>query len=1203
MAPRNTHGAQLVSWVPALMLLTFALFTIKLLTPTPWLACNSVDSENSIPSPHYAGVSSSMFNVTSLSLHARRNFLCTIPSASNRSGCTNVSMLLLVLCGDVQANPGPVANPCMGCNQPVAKNHRHMECQNCHQKIHIKCGNVTPKDYSLFKLNLDPYPWSCPICNPVDATGNASDNSFSSNSMTDSEHSKSDDSTNGQTDPSSYKRVDMNMIKVLIINCRSIFSKAKGALFKAKLAESKADVAIGNESELTKDRVDSDFLPPGYQSLRLDKNAKRHGVFIAFRNELVVTPVPLKHANQSLEFVLVKVEVIGKPDLYIGSFYRPTNADPSSLKALYDNLVEITGGRKLPNMIIAGDFNLPDADWESGTYKPSPQYGKEVNEKGLEFMSNLFMTQMVSEPTRGRNTLDLLFATCPDLVENVMVQPGISDHDAVEANIMLKAKVCKQRPRTVYMYGKADPVELRSRLETLGKEFKATSRSRDADGNWNFFTEGIHQIVQDLVPKKIIRERQGLPWISPKLQKNIKKKNRSFRKAKRAPWKRKALLWDRYVQQQKAVQKQIKLAHDQYMDSLFEDEDGNPAKKFFKALKAKKRDQVGVSPLRNKKNGKLESSPRGKASILSEQYSSVFKRDTNKRMPPTSGPRYRSMPKIKVSVNGVACLLKKLNPQKAVGPDKVPTNLLKDHADIMAPILQVIFQQSLDTGVVPSDWKQANVVAVYKKGDKNTAANYRPVSLTSISCKTLEHLVFSSIMAHVDTHKILNHFQHGFRKQHSCETQLVNTVEDLARSLEERQQLDLLILDFSKAFDVVSHRLLLGKLDHYGIRGETLGWVTNWLTDRTQRVVVDGECSDDAPVLSGVPQGTVLGPLMFILYINDINDGTNCSIRLFADDCLLYRVVESTRDAAALQWDLRQLCRWADNWEMDFNPSKCYVLTITKKRSPLSYPYTINGVQLEHLKNHPYLGVELDSTLSWSEHQKNALGKSQRTLNLLRRNLHGCSVKTKETAYKTLVRPTLEYASSAWDPHVGKQIENLERVQNKAARFVTGQHDWKVSVSGLKDTLQWRSLQERRFIARLTLWYKAIHQQAAVSLPSHYPLKPTNHEPTDPSLAADKTRHSHDQQYGAPTATIDHWKYSFFQRTIRIWNVLPPHLVTKPVDNINDKFKFEHSISAFKNNLQREFLNGNMHMVQPRGYYDRPRLGSTHSAGPLGAVY
>ena len=157
-------------------------------------------------------------------------------------------------------------------------------------------------------------------------------------------------------------------------------------------------------------------------------------------------------------------------------------------------------------MIIGGDFNLPDADWESGTYRSSPQYGKEVNEKALEYMNNLFLTQMVSNATRGKNTLDLLFATCPDLVENVSVTPGISDHDAVEADVLLKARVTKKKPRLVYMYGKADPAKMRSRLEALGKDFRRGSRNRDADGNWKFFTEGIHQIVQDLVPTKFVRE-------------------------------------------------------------------------------------------------------------------------------------------------------------------------------------------------------------------------------------------------------------------------------------------------------------------------------------------------------------------------------------------------------------------------------------------------------------------------------------------------------------------------------------------------------------------------------------------------------------------------------------------------------------------------------------------------------------------------
>ena len=1159
-----------------------------------WLANSNIFTDSNQLDPRSSfETSSSLFSFSPLSLSDRR-FMHAIPS--NHTGCMNIGLLMLAACGDVQANPGPIANPCMGCSQPVAKSHRFMECEKCSQKIHIKCANVTPSDYTLFKLKLDPYPWSCPRCDLADIAGNASDSSSSSTFSADSEHSdqSTDTSTNGRTD---YKREDPNLIKLLIINLNSVFSKAKGAALIAKIYASLPDIIIGNESQLTSERVDSDFLPPGYQALRLDKSAHRHGVFVAFRDELIVTQVPINNKDPKCEFVLTKLEIVGKPDLYIGSFYRHTNSDSSSLKSLFDQVIEVSGGQKLPNMIIGGDFNLPDADWESGTYRPSPQYGKDVNEKGLECMNNLFMTQMVSDATRGKNTLDLLFTTCPDLVENVSVQPGISDHDAVEADILLTARVTKKKPRLVHMYGKADPVKMRTRLEALGRDFRAGARTRDADGNWKFFTEGIHQIVQDLVPTKFVRERHSLPWIGPRLRKNIKKKNRTYWKARNAPFRQRFKLQEQYRNQQRSVQRQIKEAHDAYMDSLFEDDDGNLSKMFYKAVKAKKRDSVGVSPLRSK-NGKLDSTPRGKAKILSDQYSSVFKKDSGKQQPPTSGPRMRAMPNIKVTAKGVEKLLLTLNPKKAVGPDKVPTILLKEHADVMAPILQVIYQQSLDTGKVPEGWKVADVVAVYKKGDKNTASNYRPVSLTSISCKGLEHIIFSNIMEHVDLHKILNDFQHGFRKQHSCETQLVTTIEDLARGLDQRKQIDLLILDFSKAFDVVSHRLLLGKLEHYGVRGSTLGWVTDWLTDRTQRVVIDGECSDDAPVLSGVPQGTVLGPLMFIMYINDISAGTSCSIRLFADDCLLYRVVDSTRDAALLQWDLKLMCRWADAWEMDFNPSKCYKLSITKRRCPLSYPYTINGVILKHVSSNPYLGVELDSTLSWTQQNKKTLTKSNRTLNLLRRNLYNCSKKTKETAYKTLVRPTLEYASSAWDPHVQKQIDNLEAVQNKAARFVMRDHSRDSSVTAMKETLQWRTLQERRFIARMTLWYKAIHQQAAVLLPSYYYEKPA-----DPSTIADTTRGSHNQQYAAPTATIDNYKYSFFQRNIRIWNILPAHLVTRPIIHPLDKFKYEHAIAQFKDNLQKEFINCNMHMVSPRGVYNRPRLGSTCGAGPVGAVY
>jgi hypothetical protein len=246
------------------------------------------------------------------------------------------------------------------------------------------------------------------------------------------------------------------------------------------------------------------------------------------------------------------------------------------------------------------------------------------------------------------------------------------------------------------------------------------------------------------------------------------------------------------------------------------------------------------------------------------------------------------MPAIHFTDNGVYKLLGWVNPAKAIGPDKLPTRILKECAEQLAPVLCHIFQHSYDTGEVPEDWKVPNITAIYKKGDRQAAKNYRPVSLTSVCSKLMEHIVFSSIMGHLDRHELLVDNQHGFRRGRTTETQLVQTLEDLAKELDNKQQIDTLILDFSKAFDTVPHQRLLRKLDHHGVRGKTNIWIESWLTQRTQQVVVDGTTSNPVSVRSGVPQGTVLGPLMFLLYINDIGRGIKSTIRLFTDDCLLY---------------------------------------------------------------------------------------------------------------------------------------------------------------------------------------------------------------------------------------------------------------------------------------------------------------------------
>ena len=409
-------------------------------------------------------------------------------------------------------------------------------------------------------------------------------------------------------------------------------------------------------------------------------------------------------------------------------------------------------------------------------------------------------------------------------------------------------------------------------------------------------------------------------------------------------------------------------------------------------------------------------------------------------MPSKGDSPHPTMDNIHVGVNGVCKLLKGLNVHKATGPDAIPTRFLHDFAAELAPIMTKLFQLSLDTRKIPDDWREASIVPVFKKGERQLASNYRPVSLTSVSCKLLEHIVHSQIMDHYDSRHLLSDQQHGFRSRRSCESQLLITVDSLAKSLDYGEQVDVILLDFSKAFDKVPHQRLLHKLDFYGVRGNTWNWVKDFLAKRTQQVTLEGQSSTRADVISGVPQGTVMGPLLFLTFINDLPEYTKSDVRLFADDCLLYRKVNSLADARQLQQDLSSLEYWEKQWQMEFHPQKCTVIHVTRKQRPIEHKYLLHGHTLEAVQSGKYLGVTLHNKLNWTEHICNIRAKSSKTLGFLRRNLQGCRPDVKATAYSTMVRPTLEYAATVWDPYHQSHIQSLKSVQRRAARFVKGNY-------------------------------------------------------------------------------------------------------------------------------------------------------------------
>ena len=254
--------------------------------------------------------------------------------------------------------------------------------------------------------------------------------------------------------------------------------------------------------------------------------------------------------------------------------------------------------------------------------------------------------------------------------------------------------------------------------------------------------------------------------------------------------------------------------------------------------------------------------------------------------------------------------MKDLQKNKAPGPDRITPKILKLCADEIAPALTSIFNKSMLTGDLPKDRLTGHVSPIFKKDNRAMASNYRPVSLTPICCKLFEHTLNSHIMRHLDKHKILTNRQHGFCTKHSCESQLILTVHDLAQSLDFRTPLDMIIMDFSKAFDTVPHKRLLLKLQSYGITGNIHQWITNFLTKRTQWVVVNGENSEWVPVKSGVPQATVLGPLLFLIYLNDLPDNISSEVRLFDNNCVI-APINNKHDIAHLQADLDTLTTYS----------------------------------------------------------------------------------------------------------------------------------------------------------------------------------------------------------------------------------------------------------------------------------------------------
>ena len=885
------------------------------------------------------------------------------------------------------------------------------------------------------------------------------------------------------------------------------------------------------------------------------------GVCVYVKKHLSSTQLIPSNVNKFNDSVWVSVkDLCNSNEVLLGCIYRSgTSATAKKYdKGLHEQLMWASSECSQTHKIIVGDFNYPNITWS-----PEPSImtstSTEPNSRTpssehvfVECIRDTFMHQNITEETRYRNEsssiLDLLFTNETSTVEQISYHDplGASDHCGISFNISVNLPPASKTKRLLYNKGNYD--KLRSMLD-IDWDLLLDDK-KDVQEAYDLFESILQNGISACIPaKKTSTAANCKPlWMSHDTLKTSKVKRHLWARYKQT---RHRNDYKTYAKARNKNSHELRKARRKFERKLARNIRNN-VKSFWKYVNSKKKNKSKVNDLKDA-NGVFVSEDDKKAEVLNFQYAQTFTVEDTDDMPTFQNrPLFTdALTDIIITEEDVLLLLLALRIDKSAGPDQIHPRILKEIAHQIAKPLTKIYQLSVTGGIVPCQWKLANVVPIFKKGSRSSPENYRPVSLTSVLSKLLEKLISKRVMEHLLINNIIPRQQHGFLKGKSTATNLLESLNIWIEMQEHNVPVDVIYLDYSKAFDTVPHQRLVLKLQSIGIRGNLLNWISHFLVGRKQRVVVNGVMSDWIKVLSGVPQGSVLGPLLFLIFVSEIPDLVENFISLFADDTKLY----GRNCGSSLQEDLTKLVDWTKMMQMNFNASKCKVMHLGKQN--LCIPYTMMNknnepCQLERTSVEKDLGVHIDDKLSFQQHIVNQVNKANRALGALKHTFKYIDKHSFKYLYKSLIRPHLEYASVAWFARFKYSEDMIERVQRRATKIVPELKH--LSYSTRLEVLELPSLSFRRKRADVLQMFKFMHgfdsfdfdytceicerpvfQKAMLSSTRGHPFKLQHH------LCGNMKKHS------------------FFGRVIPVWNKLTSKTVCS------------ETVNAFKNSLAKEW--------------------------------
>ena len=888
------------------------------------------------------------------------------------------------------------------------------------------------------------------------------------------------------------------------------------------------DILALSETRLDNTVTDPAVSIAGYTLVRRDRCRSGGGVAVYIRN-VIDFKIRSDLSDPDLEFLCIQIQKPKAKPFLLSNWYRP----PNSPIELFDKFEVILGKIEAENIEsnILGDINC-----DMMAISPANE-----TRHLIELCESYQYTQLIKEYTRitssSKSLIDLFLTNEPDkFVTSGVSLIGCSDHNLIYVSRKLACprsfpRIIESRQYKHFMpdYFMDDmalvPWDLIELIDNPARAWEVWKHSFLAVAN-------LHAPFK----KKRVRNSKA-PWLTPQIKRLMCERDKTKRIAAITNDQSK---WAEYRRLRNRVNHSIKASKKDYYHSYFEDNVGKA-----------KATWNGINTLLSRKKNFAQAAkliigevvitdPRELSNAFNRHFTEIGPSLASQINPPRVSFRefvepYDSTFNLELlTIDDLRKLVNDIPMGKADGLDGIPTSLLKLSFTSVASSLTHIFNLVISTGNIPSDWKSARVTPIHKADSKVDPANYRPISVLSVIGKLFEKAIFNQVYTYLHQNNLLSKYQSGFRPMHSTLTALIDITDNWYFNIDNGLTNAILFIDLKKAFDTIDHEILLSKLELYGFNGASLNLFRDYLSDRTQVTVINNVNSDTSRIRCGVPQGSILGPLLFLLYINDLpNCNLRSDVRMYADDTnLTFASTDPEELFSSLTHDLSNLKQWLDSNRLSLNvlKTKCLFTGTRHKISLLpSEPHIcLDGHFIERVNSYKCLGVHVDEKLSWEAHISEIVSKVAKVLAALRRLKPICPQSTLVTIYKSLILPHLEYCSAVWGC-IGNGLSlKLEKLQNRAARIITGS-GWDIRSAQILRALKWESLADRRERQLKSLMFKTANNLVPEYLSDKFTSVTTIH------------RHNlrgNQQNLFIPRPNTEALKKSFRYRGAVTWNSL-----------------------------------------------------------------